>query len=53
MAEDLKHASEPERRDETQQHDPELWDWARTAGVSREELAAALERSRRPADRRL
>jgi hypothetical protein len=25
--------------------DPELWDWARTAGVSREELRAAVERS--------
>lgn len=53
MAEDLKHASEPERRDDTQQQEPELWDWARTAGVSREELAAALERSRRSDERRL
>lgn len=26
--------------------DPELWDWARTAGVSREELLAAVEQSR-------
>lgn len=26
--------------------DPELWDWARTAGLSREELRAAVEQSR-------
>lgn len=26
--------------------DPELWDWARTAGVSREELLAAVEQYR-------
>ncbi len=26
--------------------DPDLWDWARTAGVSREELRAAVEQSR-------
>ena len=25
--------------------DPDLWDWARTAGVSREELLAAVGRS--------
>jgi hypothetical protein len=27
--------------------DPEAWDWARTAGISREELRAAVEQSRR------
>lgn len=27
--------------------DPDLWDWARTAGISREELRAAVEQSRR------
>ena len=53
MAEDFKHAGEPERRDETEHQERELWDWARTAGVSREELAAALERSRRSDERRL
>lgn len=26
--------------------DPDLWDWARTAGISREELRAAVEQSR-------
>lgn len=26
--------------------DPELWDWARTAGVSREELLAAVRETR-------
>ena len=26
--------------------EPELWDWARTAGISREELRAAVEQSR-------
>jgi hypothetical protein len=32
---------------QTDDQDPEqLWDWARTAGISREELRAAVEQSR-------
>lgn len=37
---------EPEEQPTGADQDPDLWDWARTAGVSREELLAAVGRSR-------
>jgi hypothetical protein len=46
MADDLKEAAPTEQKDSTLDLDPELWDWARAAGVSREELLRALEASR-------
>lgn len=42
-----KDTIEPDEQASREQ-EPELWDWARTAGVSREELRAALEQSRPP-----
>jgi hypothetical protein len=44
--EELKDIELDEQPDAVDQ-DPELWDWARTAGISREELRAAVEQSRR------
>ena len=47
MAEDRKQADDEEDQARSRpEQDPELWDWARTAGVSREDLVKALERSR-------
>lgn len=37
---------ELDRQTEPVDQDPDLWDWARTAGISREELRAAVEQSR-------
>ncbi len=46
--EDLKDSTEPKPQAATPE-DPDLWDWARTAGVSREELrVAVVEQSRGP-----
>ena len=46
--EDRKDSTEPKPQ-ATMPEDPELWDWARTAGVSREELrVAVVEQSRGP-----
>ena len=44
--EDSKDAGPPEEQSAALDLDPELWDWARTAGLSREELLAAVEQSR-------
>ena len=44
--EELKDIELDEQTDPVDQ-DPEAWDWARTAGISREELRAAVEQSRR------
>lgn len=43
MAEDKEAQDRDERAAEAEQ-EPELWDWARAAGVSREDLAKALKR---------
>jgi len=45
MAEDKEARDGDESAPEAEQ-DSELWDWARAAGVSREDLLRALERSR-------
>ena len=37
---------EPDEQPTNADQDPELWDWARTAGLSRDELLAAVGRSR-------
>ena len=44
--EDPKDPSPLDERNAALDLEPELWDWARTAGVSREELLAAVEQSR-------
>lgn len=43
MEDDLKQAAEADEQHAGLELDPEIWDWARTAGVSREELLRALE----------
>lgn len=43
---DLNDTHDPGGEPTLPDQEPELWDWARTAGVSREELRAAVERSR-------
>ena len=45
MADELKEAEERDEKARTPEQDPEIWDWARAAGVSREELLKALERT--------
>lgn len=46
MADDTKQASETTTEAAAgQAQDTELWDWVRTAGVSREDLLRALELS--------
>jgi hypothetical protein len=45
MDDDLKQAAEADEQPGGLELDPEIWDWARTAGVSREELLRALELS--------
>ncbi len=46
MDDDLKQAVRADEQERTGlAEDPEIWDWARTAGVSREELLRALELS--------
>ena len=49
MAEDRNEANESDEQPPVRlaEQDPELWDWARAAGVSREDLLRALELSRR------
>ena len=44
--EDPKESRELDEQPTGADPDPDLWDWARTAGVSREELLAAVEQSR-------
>jgi DNA-binding phage protein len=46
MEDDLKQAGELTDEPIAMEQDPEMWDWARTAGVSREDLLRALELSR-------
>ena len=46
MADDLKEAAEPGEQPGRAEQEPEVWDWARAAGVSREDLLKALEASR-------
>lgn len=46
MAEELKETKPADELAVPIEQEPELWDWARAAGVSREELLAAVERSR-------
>jgi hypothetical protein len=45
MADELKQANEQDEQPTGLDQDPELWDWARAAGVSREDLLRAIEHS--------
>lgn len=47
MADDQKEATELKEQPGAVEQEPELWDWARAAGVSREDLLRALEVARR------
>jgi hypothetical protein len=53
MADESKQADELENLPAGLDQEPDLWDWARTAGVSREELLAAVEGSRATLTRRV
>lgn len=44
MAEDKEARDRGDERAADAEQEPELWDWARAAGVSREDLAKALKR---------
>lgn len=48
MADESNESPDPEEQPigAEEQQEPEIWDWARAAGVSREDLLRALERSR-------
>lgn len=46
MEDDLKPATELDEGLIGLEQEPEMWDWARAAGVSREDLLRALELSR-------
>jgi hypothetical protein len=46
MAEELKQDRSLEEQPEPFEAESETWDWARAAGVSREELIKAVELSR-------
>jgi len=45
MADDAKEAQEPDEQPGVSDQEQETWEWARAAGVSREELLKALERA--------
>ena len=47
MAEELKQATDFDEPAKPLETDCETWDWARAAGVSREDLLKAVELSRR------
>lgn len=46
MADDPKEAGEFHEQPAGAEQEPDVWDWARAAGVSREDLLKALEASR-------
>ena len=46
MADVLNEAAERDEQTGCAEQEPEIWDWARAAGVSREDLLKALEASR-------
>ena len=43
---DVNELPEPEQQPNGAEQEPEAWDWARAAGVSREDLLRALELAR-------
>lgn len=43
MEDNLKQAAQADEQPAALEQEPDIWDWARTAGVSREELLRALE----------
>ena len=45
MADDFKEAVDLEQKPAEREPDEDGWDWVRAAGVSREELLLAIERS--------
>jgi hypothetical protein len=44
--EELKETAGLDEQTTGPDQDPELWDWARTAGLSREELLVAVRQTR-------
>lgn len=46
MADELNETAERDEQTGCAEQEPEIWDWARAAGVSREDLLKALEASR-------